>query len=477
MTFTEAIQAAGRSTIALAYLAGAAVVLLITIPVGLSTFQGILAEDRALAAVEAFHQRSPEARTLLRKWRDAGDPTASVFLGSLELESANSLEKLETAQRLFQEALDAQPGRTSAVLGLVSTRLRMAELDEGADLAKAADECETLLRQADDQDLPDVAYLRGTLQVLQGKVEEGVQALESDPSVAPSAAGQGARWWNLAVGQVLLGRDPLPAAARAYTLRPRPLPAEDAERDANDLGPDYDPARLLRAAYRFSLADPSCQPSDEEALSARADLGRRLGSLQFSSGRGRGQRGGLVGPYLPHKRDAPEILNAIGLGLYRVGRFNEASEVFAEAAKLDRSDEVLYYLNAGHAALRAYREDKSLDEVRRKELLNDVQQHLERVASTLVGQKDRASLLKLAVDNRLSVLWDSNARSGADTIRRYRKEYPSEADFERNLGAMLDWRCKSSCLKHYERAVELGHPDSAAIQERIRLHKAALGVK
>ena len=50
-------------------------------------------------------------------------------------------------------------------------------------------------------------------------------------------------------------------------------------------------------------------------------------------------------------------------------------------------------------------------------------------------------------------------------------EYPSEADYERNLGAMLDWRCKSSCLKHYKRAVELGHPDSAAIQERIRLHE------
>ncbi|HBP22676.1 MAG TPA: hypothetical protein DEA08_33465 [Planctomycetes bacterium] len=471
MTFTEAIQAAGRSTIALAYLGGAALVTLITIPIALSTFQGILAEDRALAAVEAFHQRTPHARALLRKWRDSGDPSASVLLGSLELESANSLEKLETAQRLFQEALDAQPGRTSAVLGLVSTRLRMAELDEATDLAAAAGDCEALLRQADDQDLPDVAYLRGAIMVLQGKVEDGAAALESDPNVAPGAAGQGARWWNLAVARVLLDQDPLPAAARAYTLRARALPAEERERDENDLGPDYDPARLLRAAYRFSLADPACKPNDKDSLNARADFGRKLGALEFSSGRGRGQRGGLFGRYLPHKRDAPEILNAIGQGLYRVERFNEAAEVFAEAAKLDRTNEIVYMLNAGHAALRAYREDKSLDEVRRKTLLNEVKIHLEKAANTLMGQKDRTSLLKLAVDNKLSVLWDTNARAGADSIRRYQKEYPSEADYERNLGAMLDWRCKSSCLKHYKRAVELGHPDSAAIQERIRLHE------
>lgn len=473
MTFTEAIQAAGRSTIALAYLAGAALVTLATIPLALSTFQGILAEDRALDAVQAFHQRDPNARALLRKWRDSGDPSASVILGALELESATSREKLETAQRLFQEALQAQPGRTSAVLGLVSTRLRMAELDEDADLAAAADECETLLRQADDQDLPDVAYLRGALLVLQGKTQEGAEALESDPTVAPSAASQGARWWNLAVAKILLDRDPLAAAARAYTLRQRRLPAEEGERDANDLGPDYDPARLLRTAYRFSLADPNCKPNDAESINARADLGKKLGMVEFSSGRGRGRTGGLAGRYQPHRSDAPEVLNAVGQGLYRAKRFNEAIEMFREALKLDRSGEVLYMLNAGHAALRAYREDKSLDEERRKKLHYYATLHLEQAAKTLANQKDRASLLKIAVDNKLSLLWDLNARMGADSIRRYKKQYPSEADYCRNLGAMIDWRGNSLCLKEYERAVELGHPDSAAIQERIRLYQEA----
>ncbi|MGE0712083.1 MAG: tetratricopeptide repeat protein [Planctomycetota bacterium] len=465
----DALKIVTRSTVAMAYLGAAVVVGLLTIPLAVTTVQAIWREDQLNAA----------SRALARGGRDALDPllalrketrtaTASVMLGAFKYERAKTPDDLEEAERLFAEALEAEPGRNSAVLGLVSARLRRAEAGGPDALKKAAAEAEPVLAQANDPEHPDVVYLRGALQVLLGKAKEGEEVLAKDPSVAPTRAGQAARWWNLAVARFLVERDPLSAAVRAFTLRPDPLPAEASDQRGEEAaGPEADPARLLRAAYRYSLADEGCQPNTPEALRERAELAWKTAWLRFSSGHG--VRGGQYGRYAPHRDEAGEVLNALGQALFRLGDHDRAVTAFREACDVTREKEPLYLLNLGQAAALAYRQDKEVNKERRSDLLRHSRYAFDEVAKALRKQKGRASLLKLAVDNRSTLFYDNNPREGVSGLQAYKDVYPSESEWNRNMGTMLDWIKRPDCVKYYKKSAELGHPDSSGIQERVRL--------
>ena len=96
----------------------------------------------------------------------------------------------------------------------------------------------------------------------------------------------------------------------------------------------------------------------------------------------------------------------------------------------------------------------------------------ENVARIIGSDAKRQSTLKLAVDNLLTVDYENDPGKGMAVLRKYHKSYPSEPDWNRHMGALMDWAFKSGCIKHYQKALELGHPDAVGIQERLKLWEA-----
>ena len=465
----DLIRLAAQSALGLVYLAAALIFTLLAGLVLWTTAEDISRQGDLVEGAQAFHTDSSEARVKLLALRTQGQVDGSLLLAAYEYERSRDLEGLETAEGLFKEVLAADPGRTSAVVGLAATRLRKAELQGGlAGLKSAAPEVASLLNDARDKSQPDLAFLQAALDVLGGKPGEAVTALSADPSTAPSKEGTGARWWNLAVAQILAKVDPLPAAARAYTLRPRLLPAEDSrERDeSEELSADGDPERLLILAYRFSLCSKECGSQDAEALGARVEFGRRLSDQSFT------RAVGQEGRYSPHRTDAARVFNALGVGLCRVERYQDAIAAFTRATRTAGKPDPLYSLNSALAATLALPRLKGESKDVRKNVLDAAVLGYRAVAEQVHGDKRRASTLKLAVDNALSVNYDLDPQDGLVMLRKYQKEYPSEVDWNRHMGALLDWQRRIGCIPHYRKALELGHPDSVGIKERLKLWEA-----
>lgn len=473
MTATDLARLAAQSGLSLLYLVGGLVLALLGAVVFSTTIQDILGEDAMQSGVEAFHRRESTAARQLRELRSDGHLSASVFLAAYEYENANGdADKLETAVSLFEEALKNEPGRTSAVVGLVSAKLALAET-QGVDALKStAKDMPALLEQAANPSHPDVVYLKAAVDVLDGKVSEAVEVLSEDPSEAPSLEGQGARWWNLAVAKLIAKEDPLPAAARAYNLRRWPVPSAEQRKDDPKvrLSRRADPERLIKLAYRFALCDKGCSPSDEEALAARVEFGRKLIDQVF-----KGTRDG--GRYAPPRNEAAEIYNALGVGLCRVKRYSEAMKPFEQAVR-GASNDPLYSMNlaiAGTLALPIVQKEGTAQEF--KNTKDTAARAYENVARIIGSDTKRQSTLKLAVDNLTTVDYENDPGKGMAVLRKYRKQYPSEPDWNRHMGALMDWAYKSGCIKHYEKALELGHPDAVGIQERLKLWEAKQKMK
>ena len=465
----DLIRLAAQSALGLVYLAAALIFTLLAGLVLATTLEDIVAQDELREGAQAFHADAKDARPKLLALRQAGQVDGILLLAAYEYEHARDAEGLETAKSLFSDVLSADPGRTSAVIGLVSTRLKLAELKGGvAGLRGAAPEIATLLKDARDQSHPDLAYLEAALSVLQDKSADAVQALSSDPSTAPSREGASARWWNLAVAQFLTKGDPLPATARAYTLRRWPLPAEESrDRDEDDkLSARADPERLLILAYRFSACSKECGAQEPEAIGERVEFARRL--LEQSFARAQGQEG----RYSPHRDEAPRAFNALGVGLCRVERYQDAIDAFGRAIRVAGKPDPLYALNSAQAASLALPKMKGDDKQARKNVQDAAGQGYRAVAEALKLDKRRASTLKLAVDNRLAIGYDVDPRDGIVMLRKYQKAYPSEVDWNRHMGALHDWQRRVGCVAYYTKALELGHPDSVGIKERIKLWEA-----
>lgn len=468
MTATDLARLAARSGLSLLYLVGGLVLALLGAVVLTTTAQDILAEDAMQEGVEAFHRRDASAVKLLRDLRSEGQPAASVFLGAYEYENADGdADKLQTAVGLFEEALANEPGRTSAVIGLVSAKLALAEIESLEALKAAGKDMAPILEGASDGNHPDLVYLKAALEVLDGKAAEAVEVLSEDPSEAPSQEGQGARWWNLTLAKLLAHQNPLPAAARAYNLRRWPIPS--AEQRRNDpkvaLSRRADPERLLKLAYRFALCDPSCTPSDKEALEARVEFGRKMLDQVFLGNRAGGGR------YVPPKADAAEIHNALGVGLWRVERYSDATTAFQLAVRGQKRDP-LYSMNLAVAATQALPGLRSGPAVEFDKVKEAAAKGYATVCALVSKDPKRQSTLKLAVDNVITLYYDKSPSHGMGFLRQYQATYPSEPDWNRHMGALMDWARKAGCMRHYEKAIELGHPDAAGISERLKLWEA-----
>ncbi|MBL4848314.1 MAG: hypothetical protein JKY65_22575 [Planctomycetes bacterium] len=464
LTAGDLMKIAARSGMSLLFLVGAVVFTLLATVVLAITFQDVLLQDAMQEGVDSFYRRDPAASRQLRNLRSEGHDSASVFLAAYEYENARGeKDKLTTAVSLFEEALKQQPGRTSAVVGLVAAKLKLAEAEGLGPLKEAAKEAGSLLEGALNPKSPDVVYLQAAVDILLGNAKEAVEVLDEDPSEAPSSEGQGARWWNLAVAKLLVSEDPLPAAARAYNLRRWPLPTADQRKEDSNAGLSEraDPERLLNISYRFALCDPACTPTDAEELEKRVEFGRRILDQRFA-----GRRDG--GRYSPPRTRAAEIYNALGVGLCRVERYQDAAIAFEQAVR-GQSKDPLYSMNLGVACTLALPTLSTAPAQQLKNTKDTACRAYENVALTVRNDKKHLSTLKLAVDNLLTIDYANDPGKGLAVLRKYRQVYPSKVDWNRNIGALFDWANKPICIRHYEKALELGHPDAVGIQERLGL--------
>ncbi len=452
------------------YLAGAALAFLLAGLLLVSTVRQVEHEAAMAEAVEAFAQGRSEAGPLLRELRGRlpDDVTVRVLLGVYELRRARDLAGLDTARLLFEEALERDRARTSAVVGLLATRLRMAALLAPEARAAAAADVVSLARELGRDTYeprhPDLLTAEGAALVLAGRAAEALPLLE-DPApggLLPSREGAGARHQALAAARLLLRRaGAIEPAALAQASRW----AEDAPEDAAPADvPDGDPGRLLALAYRVELADPRLEPSDLEALAARC---ARAEALLPSSPARRG----------PPQLNAPPpallagVYNALGIGWYRAGRHAEAVAAFERASDQVRGREPIYLLNLAQARYRAGLAAPT-EGPERARLLGASVDAYTRLAELLEGQEGREGTLVLAMTNAAAIaLAKGDARQARNVYARFAKRHPSEVIGVRDL-AVLEDHCRSRRAPElYRRALELQHPDAERIQARLRTYE------
>lgn len=471
------IADAVRTREGLLYTVGAAVFGLLAMLLLADTVNAYRAEWETREAVEAFAQRDGTARELLRALRTArpADATVRVLLGVHEVERARDPGDLDTARTLFEEALAIEPGRTSATVGLLAVRLQQAAArspdGRGQALEEVARLTDQLAREANEPRSPDLLYLQAALEIMRGRPEQALKALEVDApgDLLPSRTGQAARYHNLAAARILThSSGAVPAAVLAHMARLRATPSDEDE-DASEEGagsglpdPRSEPANLLVAAYRSDLADPRVQPQDAEGLAARC---QEIADLAA----GKSRRGG---PHLPPRRLAPEVMNSLGLAWYRAGRYPEAAAAFGRASALVRRKEPLYLLNeaqaAGRAGLTAPRESEQ-----RQAMLNKAYDAYRRIAEQLRDQEARKRTLALAVTNGAALALEQGEPARARMLYETNGKYlPNEAQVARDRGALWDHcRNRSRARRWYQKAIELNHPDSALLRERIQANE------
>ena len=450
------------------YLGAAALVLLIDVLLVVSTYRAYERQWDLRDAARAYAQGTGDAADALLRAREqsAADPSPSVLLGGYELERATDAARLESAKLLFEEARELAPGRTSAVLGLIATRLRLAELRGLDELAKEAAAVERLLADVDDTEHPDVQGMKAALLLVQGKAEDALLLLEEDLRRAPGLAGSAARAWNLGIARILARRGAaFEGAAMSQVLRRRPLPRAARASAGEDEGEDeLDPeTQVLVTAYRMGLADPGTQPADEASLTARCELAAKLIGARYH----RPASTERQGRFLPRQAELPGVLNALGLGWFRLGRFVEARAAFAEASRTAREREPLYLLNQGQAAYQAGLA-AAQGSPERKKLLKDASDSFERVCALLDKQKGREVMLTLAATNAAAILLQNeDPRGAAAVLGRHEEAHPSRVTWLRDMGALEDHQGRRQCAPYYREAIELGHPDAPLLRERL----------
>ncbi|MBX3468019.1 MAG: hypothetical protein KF878_14190 [Planctomycetes bacterium] len=454
-----------KSREGLAYLGGAALAFLISALLIAGGIERYLTEDALREAVQAYHRDAPDARAKLVELKDArpGDASTRVLLGCFELERAEDADRLGVAERLFEEALGLEPGRTSASVGLAAARLRLAALKAAEGRAReAASVGELIDRSGLDASDPDVVALRAGMEVLRGRPEQALQLLSSPPRTTPSRAGQGAWHWNRAAAAILArDGDALEAALPAYLLRRLPLPAE-SQNDPN--GPPGDAARLLTMAYRVSLADPAARPPTTEALTQRLERAAAAATLRA------GGSGLLRGRYLPPGREEAAVQNALGMAQARLERWADAAESFEQASRAN-PEEPLYMLNMALARRRqAEGIDAATDAKGRTAAFQRAGEAFRRLCESLAGKEGREATRVLAATSGASALLAGGDVRGAIVLyRTHSTGHPNPAEQARDLGALLDHAKDKACVDEYRRAISLNHPETAALERRVRV--------
>jgi hypothetical protein len=456
---------------------GGVVVLLVTALLAWNTFQRVTSEWAAAEAWLAFHNGDDgQARTLLGAMRDDRplDPLPRLLLGAYEADrSGDDATRLQAATRLFDEAWGLEPSN-SAAIGRAVVRLRAAVTKPADQRAPLLAEVDEILRQLGND--PDAAPLKAGLALLRNKPDEARKLLEGTPPVDASLEATGAWHWNRAAAMCLTrdGRA-LDEAMIAYQLRQFPEPEVDPRAKPEPADPAQPPStildgqRLLTLAARVALADPGSGKPEE--LGPRCDRARAGLSMRFS---GKGKVGGR-GRYLPSDgQDEAIIWNAVGLGCVRAGKFPEASAAF-EAARKANDKEPLYALNIGEAR-RLEAEALPVAQVKERQKLfmlacGGYQLGFDR----LVGKPGREEATMNAVWNLCVASIDGGTpRVGLNFYFNTRTKFPvDEVQRDRDVGAMYDHaRNGGDMVKFFEKAIAKGHPDSAAMQKRIRQYQA-----
>ncbi len=450
------------------YTGGAAAAFLLALALLVSGVEDYQRQWAYREAVEAAAQGRAEAGQLLRSLRQElpSDPTPRVLLGAYEYRRARDLESLDTARLLFEEALERDRSRTSAIVGLLATRLRMAALKEPEARTREAEEVarlsDDLAREAYEPRHPDLLTVQAAARLLAGRTAEALASLQDvgADGLLPSRDGAGARQHALAAARILM-RQPgaIEPATLAWVLRNGPR-QDDAAADGRG-DPDGEPGRLVPLAYRLELADPRVEPATPEALAQRAEraaalLPRNLVQLGPD-------------PATVPRAAAPAIANALGIAWYRAQRYAEASAAFEQASSLSRGAELLYLLNLGQAAYRAGLAAPEGSPERDEQLTKAVKSYV-RLCERLARQEGREGTLALALTNAAAIaLRSGNARGARDLYRRFMDHRPGEAIRARDMGALEEHAgAKRAAAELYRKAIELRHPDTDRLQQRLR---------
>jgi tetratricopeptide (TPR) repeat protein len=455
-----------KSKEGIAYLGGAVASFLLAALLLVGGVERYLEEDTLRDAVAAYHQDDNQARALLleAKQKRPLDASPLVLLGAYELEHADDPERLAAAEKLFEDARGLDPTRPSATLGLAAVRLREAAAKAKEGRAQDAAAVLDLLNKAGlDPKQPDVAALVAAAEVLRGRAPQALDVLDKTAQdVVPSREGEAAWHWNRAVAAVLCRRaSAMEAAFPAFLLRRLPMPIEGADPQA----PPADPSKLLALAYRVSLADPGALPADEKDLSRRADLARKV--LQRLSGGSTGLRGRL----LPTGTDEGIVLNALGLAYFRAKRFDDAARAFDEATHAPGCQlEPLYVMNLAEARYRAALAMDDEKQAKEKNVaLQQAAETYKRVAEMLTGKAGREATRTLAATNAAAIYLQAGKTNYAMmTYKQLSDTHPNAAQRARDLGALMDQDNRGVCVEEYKKAIALNHPDSQAMERRIR---------
>lgn len=454
-----------RSKEGAAYLGGAALSFVIAAALLASGIERYLQEDTLRAAVRAYHRDDPSARPLLLELKDSRPTDASVrvLLGCYELERADGdADRLGVAERLFEEARALDPGRASATLGVAVAQLKLAAMQAKDRRAKeAAAVIELLERAGLDRSDPDyVATLAGA-ELMRGRPEQALQLLSEEPRGVPSRLGQLAWAWNEAMAGVLC-RDggALEPALAAYALRRLPMPIETSGDAAT---PPADAARLLTMAFRVALADPGAKPATTEALAQRVALGMEAVAVRTTGG------GMMRGRFLPPGKDEASVLNALGLALGRLDRWEEASPLFEQASKA-HPEEPLYQLNAAEGLMRRAAAIDEANVRERRDAYGRAGEAFRRLLESITGKEAREETRVLAATNgAVAFVEAGNPRAALSLYKNHAEALTPAAQANRDIGALQDHAKNHACVDAYRKAVSLNHPDSPAIEKRIRV--------
>lgn len=457
-----------------AYLAGAAVCFLISAILVATGIDRFLQEDALRGAVAAFHRDAPDARSQLVELKDARptDATMRVLLGCIEVERGDGdADRLGVAERLFEEALGLDPSRASAHIGQAVARLKLGAMKPKDGRVQAAKlVAEDLDRANLDATDPDVIGLRAAVELMRGRNAEALKLLDAAPTIVPSRDGQTAWRWNRALATCLVRRrDGLEDALAAYALRRFPMLEETVQAQEVPKGAPLPPppevARLLIMAYRVALAEPNATPATAEAVLARCELAKGAIAVRAAGG-----GSSLKGRFLPPTPHDAIVFNALGMAYARLERWTDAANAFEEARRAGPKDEPLYVLNFAEARRR---EALALPPEQAKQasgLLSAACEAYGRVCEMLAGKEGREATRVLAATNGAALYISMKQPQQAIGFYKGHSEgHPNAAERARNLGALLDHGNHRGCVEEYRRAVSLSHPDSAALERRVRI--------
>jgi tetratricopeptide (TPR) repeat protein len=453
------ISNALKTTRGLAQLGAAAAIGLLGVGLLLSTVLRRLQEQSYRAAATSLYRGEwSDARKGLLELKDArpNDAAVRVLLGHLTLAKADEKDPSNAysqAITYYKEALELDPGRPSAAIGLAVARLRLADATTAAaDRKSLQEEAARALEQANAGDsnlAADVQAVRAGVAMSRGAWQDAAGLLDEIKSKGlPARESLGSYYWHKAL-LGLMTRDPgaVDNARRAYLF-----------------WPTSDCARGLALALRMACADPAYPTKDGLDAPARAALAKRIVEQRLAGG----PKSAPGYRYALSESDRGSIFNAIGIGLVSAGELEEAKNAFAVAVDKAPKDPVFRMNLAEAQRMICEKPDTKL-----RPFLNSAGAY--EVAGDLIGDDPaRTALRQMLYRNAAIMLQMGNALGKAhEPLDKALKSGLDPKEYHRDLGILFDrGHNGAGAIEHYKEAIRLGHPESFKMEVRIeRLKK------